>query len=88
MLFLAMSITAMTSRREWLHKSIAVAMSALFLLYIALLFSRLGSGQGRGAAGKIRQLFALLRCARRLDLEVVEVVGATCACARARACAG
>ena len=42
LLFLAMSITAMFSRREWLHKLFAVAMSALFLLYIALLFSRLG----------------------------------------------
>lgn len=40
-LFLMMSLTATLTRREWLHKAFAVAMSALFLLYIALLFSQL-----------------------------------------------
>lgn len=44
LLFLAMALSAMVTRREWLHQFFAGAMSLLFLTYIALLFSRLGGG--------------------------------------------
>jgi len=42
LLFLAMGITAMTVRKEWLHKVFAGAMTLLFTSYIVLLFARLG----------------------------------------------
>lgn len=41
LVFLAMALTAMLSRREWLHQLFAAAMSAMFVLYIVVLFSRL-----------------------------------------------
>ena len=41
LLFAAMSVVAMTSRSERVHAVLAVLMSGLFLLYIALLFARL-----------------------------------------------
>jgi len=41
-LFLTLSLTALASRREWLHKLFAAAMLGLFVVYVALLFARLG----------------------------------------------
>ena len=40
--FAAMAITAMISRSERVHFALATLMSGLFLLYITLLFARLG----------------------------------------------
>ena len=42
LLFAAMAITAMISRSERVHFALATLMSGLFLLYITLLFARLG----------------------------------------------
>ena len=41
-LFLAMGVTAIAVRKEWLHKLFAGAMAVLFATYIAALFARLG----------------------------------------------
>jgi len=41
-IFLAMTLTAIAVRREWLHKLFAGTMVGLFLIYISLLFARLG----------------------------------------------
>lgn len=42
LVFLTMATTAAIIRREWLHKTFAAAMVALFTLYIAALFAKLG----------------------------------------------
>ncbi len=41
LLFLAVCATGALSRREWVHRAIAVAMVAWFVAYIGLLFARL-----------------------------------------------
>jgi hypothetical protein len=42
LLFAAMAIVAMISRSERVHAALAMLMTGLFLLYITLLFARLG----------------------------------------------
>lgn len=42
LVFLTLSLTALASRSEWLHKAFAALMLALFVIYVTLLFARLG----------------------------------------------